>query len=411
MNETVLQLDMTAFFGAEKAMQALRSGRNISLLKRELRTEMAYLALVLGGSVLFDRITVAVPSVLDDDGDRDDFGSHASALSRVFVKERLVSVMKVAPGAKAAAIDDLKTNTSDYATSAADFLSNLTKTTTVKFRDWARCQLADAEIMTNTIAEEDASEVHKTWTIDFTKQVLNNLKRTRKQSFQMFCSQEELIHVVKNCGRGFIYDVAGAQRGTFYIPHFLREGLLGHLKDDKARARALLALVEPFVGENELAGIIAGCRSPVGTLPILKSTILDELLAKRAFNPAKLTDLIFAHRESFGNLALRKRLRETIAGPDPELRVCSWIKRIQNDKAVWAGKETPGLFKVIPALVQLIPGVSYEKAKIALEGLAPVLNSETTFGRTLRSPIYIRRHMRYLWQLHRFHETRNGGTQ
>jgi len=398
MDRTAIQLDMTAFYSADEALHALRAGRSTAFGSLDFQTGMAYLALIVSSACLFDTIAVAVPAVLDSTADESEFAPDASELSEVLKQSGVVNVLTLNDDQKSAATGDLVTLAEDYCMSIVGFVTSLTQPASDASGRWAVGQLNSPVIKRHTDAEEGASAFHRKWTTALVEDATRRIEKLDGAGHAANWSQTVLRYVVNNLARGFIYEVAGAQAGTFYLPYFIREGLLSHTKDNRPRAKAATELCSLVMDQADLARVFGESRPAPEGINFGKAAILRELEAEANCEPQSISGLISAERDKDANKELRERLRAANERDGAEQTAAGWVRALKRDHEVWEGKKLPALLEVIPKAAQLVPGVDATKVSALLDTIAPGLRSNSQFWQMLRHPIYARKHMRYLWK-------------
>ena len=399
MEDTAIQLDMTAFYSADSALRALRTGSSLAMESADFQVDVSYLMLIVSSACLFDRIAVGVPAILDASGEKT-FAPGAAPLAEALKDAGVVKVLTLTDDQRALATDDLASLSDDCCRSTADFVTGLSEKAGKSLKWWAERQLGDRVIQQHTKAEEGASDFHTEWTTALVDDVVTRISASASVGVASAWSDSVLRYVINNLIRGFIYQAAGARSGTFYLPYFIREGLFARAKDNRARARAAMALCAPVVSEDDLTQVFADSRPPTEDIPFGKAAILREVEENADYRHEAITDLINNQRHESGNKALRKRLREANSGEDAATTAKTWADTLKRDHAVWEGDELPVLLQIAPKIAALVPGVDASKVAALLAAVAPPLQSKAPLWRMLRRPIYVQKHMRYLW--HRF---------
>jgi len=396
MSETCFQLDMTSFYSAEAALRALSAGRSPGAPDPTLRIGIPNLALIFVASLFYDQILVPVPAVLDRGIPRKDFGPSASLLARELLSAGVVSVLNLDPPSKESAIHQLEALAKEYRLCTADFFQNLGIDKLCWFKEWAEGQLDNKGIVQNTRDEEGVSEFHRSWTVDQANAVIHDLKGLSNVTILSACPQKVLTHIVTTVLRGFIYETCGFKHDTYYLPHFVREGLLGHTRDPRVQARLAQSVAHFAASEEELAGVFEQSRNPPSDIP-MRIAFLEKLQANKDFRPEAVAATVRRERETSDNIKLREKLRETTRHQDLDLRIEQWHNVLLRDREVWQGQRLPPLFERIPQIIQVFPGVNPEKVRAMLEAL-PGIRSSARLWQKLRTPIYLSKHMRYLWR-------------
>jgi len=393
--ETCFQLDMTTFYSADKAIDALCAGRVAGAYNNDLRINISNLALVLVVSLFYDNILVPVPAVLDE-GPRNDFAPDPSELSCELLNAGVVKVMNLDEPTKKKTRKLLTSDTESYLLPTIDFFSNLDNERCILFNNWAEYQLKNKKIVGHTRDEEEASEFHQ-WTQNLVANILGEIIKKDTCCIKSVCPQSNLEHIIRTAIRGYIYEASGQNLSTYYLPHFVREGLLGHTKNPMTQAKTAKTICNLAVPIDDLASAFQQSRGLDFEVPT-QVALLEKVAIEKSYSSKGIADLICRERETSGNIALRKKLQQAAKKKHSDLIVQEWFDILECDRQIWRGQKLPRVFELIPTVIQLIPGIKPDKVEELLD-FVPGIRTNKTFFRKLRTPLYFNKHMRYLWHL------------